>query len=199
MKCKYMNSMVLFLVILYLICYLNSTKLKSRMKSKFKNRFRNFNNTEIIQKKKSLFNKNMLELFLHKNKNEFINNKYTEHIVKKYIPVYYPVPVEHRITIPVKVPIKIQQRVLIPQAVPYGVRVPVPVPYAVEIPKYKEIKIEKPVYIKVPVYEHIPIYHHFAIGQIKKPTFSTNKKYIKNRKEIDHELNSQFQRFLKRI
>ncbi len=32
-------------------------------------------------------------------------------VVKKYVPVYYPVPVEHRINIPVKVPIKIQQRV----------------------------------------------------------------------------------------
>ncbi len=32
-------------------------------------------------------------------------------VVKKYIPVYYPVPVEHRINIPVKIPIKIPQRV----------------------------------------------------------------------------------------
>jgi len=34
-------------------------------------------------------------------------------VIKKYIPVYYPVPIEHRINIPVRVPINIPQRVLI--------------------------------------------------------------------------------------
>jgi hypothetical protein len=34
-------------------------------------------------------------------------------MIKKYIPVYYPIPVEHRINIPVKIPIKIPQRVII--------------------------------------------------------------------------------------
>jgi len=32
-------------------------------------------------------------------------------VVKKYIPVYYPIPIEHKIIIPVKIPIKIPQRV----------------------------------------------------------------------------------------
>lgn len=76
-------------------------------------------------------------------------------IVKKYIPIYYPIPIEHRINIPVRVPIKIPQRILIPEAVPYGVKVPVPFPVKVEVPQIKEYKI--------PIYEHIPIYHHFAI------------------------------------
>lgn len=34
-------------------------------------------------------------------------------IIKKYVPVYYPVPVEKKIIIPVKVPIKVTQRVYI--------------------------------------------------------------------------------------
>ena len=32
-------------------------------------------------------------------------------LIKKYIPIYYPVPVEHRINIPVRIPIKVPQRV----------------------------------------------------------------------------------------
>ncbi len=32
-------------------------------------------------------------------------------VVKKYIPVYYPVPVEHKINIPVKVPVRVEQKV----------------------------------------------------------------------------------------
>ena len=40
-------------------------------------------------------------------------------IVKKYIPIYYPVPVEHRINIPVRIPIKIPQRVIVFDLVSY--------------------------------------------------------------------------------
>ncbi len=32
-------------------------------------------------------------------------------VVKKYIPVYYPVPVEHKINIPVRVPVRVEQKV----------------------------------------------------------------------------------------
>ncbi len=34
-------------------------------------------------------------------------------VVKKYIPVYYPVPVEHKINIPVKVPVRVEQKVIL--------------------------------------------------------------------------------------
>ena len=32
-------------------------------------------------------------------------------LVRRYVPVYYPVPVEHRINIPVQIPIRVPQRV----------------------------------------------------------------------------------------
>jgi hypothetical protein len=86
-----------------------------------------------------------------------------ENIVKKYVPVYYPVPVEHKIDIPVKVPIQVEQKVLIPQAIPYAVKIPIPFPVRVEIPTYKEIEVKRDIPVKVPIYEHIPIYHHFNI------------------------------------
>jgi hypothetical protein len=32
-------------------------------------------------------------------------------LVRRYIPVYYPVPIEHRINVPIQIPIKVPQRV----------------------------------------------------------------------------------------
>lgn len=98
-----------------------------------------------------------------------ITNDIQEHVeniknqsIKKFIPVYYPVPIERRINIPVRVPIKVPQRVLIPEPVPYRVKVPVPYPVKVEVPQIKEVI--KEIFVKVPVYEHIPVFHHFSIS-----------------------------------
>jgi hypothetical protein len=84
-------------------------------------------------------------------------------IIKKYLPVYYPVPIERRINIPVRVPIKVPQRVIIPQYVPIGIKVPIPIPVKVEVPEVVKDNSFRKDYKTEDSFTHIPIFHHYNL------------------------------------
>lgn len=121
-----------------------------------------------VNEKDKIYDKNDTEKNITTNATNTTCVKYKIEVIKKYVPVFYPVPVERRINIPVKIPIKIPQRILIPQFIPYGVKVPIPVPVKLEIPSInssmKSNDNDKIINSNKYLNENqIPVFHHYLV------------------------------------